>query len=421
MVRAGSLCVFLSGGIEAAPAWDGTRLEDEFVEVTKKKRPLQLDDCAYICGGEVAKRQKAWLTREGAGTAAPWRPVDLQRTAARKVLMHEDSMIRHSTVFNGYAHFCFANEWEKINWSKWPGIGNSTDGGSDMITKCHALLYRFNCNCVVFHDQSHSAQRSFIEMLTKCGILSLWCLMLVTWNLEFGPKLEETRREELRTGLATIYETRLPRETPLFLQLAPAMVRELEFFKVVTFPRLQPIADELWQWLQKRNRTGSMGRRVANSRYGAAIHAARKQQGYWTVQLWERTCIAIEQDMLKGRRFMKKLVMPKEAVEGAMLGKTKNKVGMLQLEDRTLQQDCQNAIVCSVMTLQLPDHSRTISVVSAVAYELDAFHTDQNRDCRSAAECSEWLVRMVRGDYQRHLNRIVGLLSDKVALARAGV
>ena len=75
----------------------------------------------------------------------------------------------------------------------------------------------------------------------------------------------------------------------MFLELSGAMVRDLEKYGVVTFPRLKSVDEELWQWLKDRNTFMGMGRRTSMARYGAALNSAMKWREYWTVALWERT------------------------------------------------------------------------------------------------------------------------------------
>ena len=85
-------------------------------------------------------------------------------------------------------------------------------------------------------DESQSAKNSFFDTLSAVGLWDLFLLLLITHNLEHGPKQSEERRTEFRTMLGACHMNRKPKFTPLFLRLVPDMQYELETFANVQFP-----------------------------------------------------------------------------------------------------------------------------------------------------------------------------------------
>ena len=113
---------------------------------------------------------------------------------------------------------------------------------------------------------------------------------------------------------------------PLFQELAPAMVKDLETYGLASFPRTKDVADELLDWLRTRQRRGQLGRRIAMSRYGGSQSAAVKGQGLWHVRLFERTYLALEMDMLKGKRLVDKISLKLGLVDPFYSSTNPNKI-----------------------------------------------------------------------------------------------
>ena len=236
-----------------------------------------------------------------------WEPTTWHRLSARKWATAIDNQLAHSTHYGGLDYFRYKEAsplWSK--WQHWPCLGLPMDFGSDGISAWCALAYGHNINTWIFHDQSHSAQRSFEGMIADANLKDFWLLMLISWNLEHGHHSDRFRMNQLRSSLASLLKERRPHQVPLFKKLAGSMVHELEAGGIVTFPREQPIEEELWQWLQKRADCGTLHRRVATNRFGGTQHAAMKHLPYWSVELFERTFLALEMGFLGGRKLEEK-------------------------------------------------------------------------------------------------------------------
>ena len=130
-------------------------------------------------------------------------------------------------------------------------------------------------------------------------------------------------------------------------------------------------------------------------RYGGSLHSAMANMPLWTVQLWERSFLALQADFLKGSKFVKKLTANAKVIAEAGEGSTDPKP--MQLEDRALRECCTNAVVISMMSLQQREHQRVVGLITSCSAPLDLFYTTQNRQLRSVTDAESWLTGMVCG------------------------
>lgn len=220
---------------------------------------------------------------------------------------------------------------------------------------------------------------------------NLWLLLLVTWNLELGPRVQETRRCELRMALTSCYKTRKPHTCPLFLEHLPKIVSELDTHNITTFPRVDSIESEAWQFLSDRAHFGSMGRRTCMSRYGASLEAALRNRGLWTTHLWERTFVALESDFLGSRKYCSLGVQQKEA---ASAGDGSTCTRGIALEEKAIRNAASNGVAISVMTLQQPGHQRIVDLICELCRALSTFMGFRTPRCaaswRARGTCCAW-------------------------------
>ena len=242
---------FLVVGCSYICCWVPVPYSEDAPEVQQAGLKRKRDSAFPMLGAcdDTCARQAAWIS--GASTSASWRLSKLHRVSAKHWLMQIDNQLRSSTHFDGLSSFQLS-AFQGVSPFDWPGIQLSMDLGSDGVSAYFAMIYKFYLNLWLVPDESHSIKNSFIEMLKAAGMYDLWLLLLISWNLEHGPRQEEARRQELRSRLAYCYESRSPSQTPFFLRGAADMVRDLELYGVYQFPRLLPIEQELWEFLKHR-------------------------------------------------------------------------------------------------------------------------------------------------------------------------
>ena len=311
-----------------------------------------------------------------------WRPIKYYRTATKRQVIRIDNQIRVSTRLDGLAFF---EKDEKIEeWKDWrhkPNLHLATDCGSDCVSMYYALAFFYRLAVWFWPDPSHGCARSFDHFLNDLGLWNLWLLLLVTWNLEFGPHRDSERRNQIRTLLDTVYKFRKPHEVPIFEAAAPTIAAELEAAGLASFPRERPLNEELWDWLKTDNAAGTMGRRVAMNRFGAPQHAAMYGQGLWSKRLMERTVLALEQDWLTGEKFLEKMQIKPGAPEaGGETSEVGTNPKLITVSDKIDLSGMRNAVVTSVATLQNSHHhQRGVDQVIELQKPLDKYFKSSTR------------------------------------------
>lgn len=250
------------------------------------------------------------------------------------------------------------------------------------------------------------------------GIWSFWLLMLISWNLEHGPHSDRHRHNQLREALSLLLACRAPEGSPLFLQLAPQMAKELEEGGLAQFPRERHLEHEVWDWLRHRAKGGQLGRRVSMDRFGGTQHAVAQHRPLWTVELFERCFLALELDFLAGRKFVDKLIVKQQGCSSITEGSTDPR--KLQVDDRALRACCHNAVTISDVALDDMHHRRVVDMVLVAQQPLAEYHTSQNRRLRDVKETRQWLLEQVCGGVSEHLESFWHFLSSLESLAKAG-
>ena len=389
------------------------------IEAQKDRKRCLLQEGLQCDSFSAAKRQRAWLDRGDGKDQKAWRPTQFYRTSAKKWVLALDRQIKTSTCRSGIAFFSKASSADWGSWQSWPWLAIPSDLGSDGVCGFHALSRRFDVNCVLFPDPSHAACRTLDAVLKTTGTWEFWLLLLISWNLEWGPWSDEGRRNQLDEAMEKVYKTH-PHEHPLYMSLVGDMVRELEDGEVVLFAREKEVEFELWEFLKQRPRNPVSQRKVALNRFGGAYHASIKSLPWWSVMLWERTIFALESDMLKGAKLADKLGKKIQDAEKASLQNQSTDSRRVSLDDRTLRSCCQNAVAISVLTLMESQHRRTAQIIATCGAPLDAWHTTQNRVLRSSEATSKWLLGQLAGAYMENVAEFLKKLSDVSALAETG-
>jgi hypothetical protein len=344
----------------------------------------------------------------------------MHRTSTKKWCTFLDNQIQVSTALAGFSDLQITPQIESfLHWSKWRGVGIAMDGCSVGVSGVHALKYFFNCNLWEWPDPSHCLCRDWDDLLRQLGLWDFLLLKLIDWNALHGDNKDESRYNQLREALSTIYNKYTAASMPLFRELAPAMITQLEAGDIIIFPRIRPVEEELFEFLQSRAKFLRIGRRTSLCRFGGAIKKLHEEFPFWSVNEFEATTLALELDMLKGRKFLDKVTLKPGAAESIGVGST-CPTG-IQLEDRTLRDCAGNAIVLRVMTLAEESHRQVCVQLAVLSMPFKTWHTSQNRDLRSVGKTEEWLIdQIANGGFTKHLQEFIGFLSDRGALVKCG-
>lgn len=165
-------------------------------------------------------------------------------------------------------------------------MGLSIDWGSDGLRSFCCMGYHLDLNVWFLTDMSDADNLSCYGMLKLVGLYDFCILMLVAWNLLFGPDSNEERRHEMRAVADSVYDTNHPESVPLFLQSSLGIISELEGGNIVKFDRAEGDLDlQFWNWLKGRKRP-PIGRRVSMSCFGGSLRVVinRARFGFRSVR-----------------------------------------------------------------------------------------------------------------------------------------
>ena len=114
----------------------------------------------------------------------------------------------------------------------------------------------------------------------------------------------------------------------------------------------------------------------------------------WSLEQWERTFVALECDMLKGKAAKNMLLKPGPAEEFGDGGGSTS-AGLVSLEDRSFRSCLQNALVISTMFLQDPMNRRRLQIIVGLGRHIRAWHGDQNQQLRGNEAALAWIKAQV--------------------------
>ena len=386
------------------------------------KRPAQDMESSVTDDLPLAKKQRAYLCRNDDDTAngALWRPLTYHRVSIRKAALQVDNHIRTSTCLEGLRYFRVddrsSDKWKDP--SRSPMLHFSTDSGSDMLGLWCWMAFGASMMALWWPDPSHMNSRAFDGTLKQAGLWPLWLLMLITWNLEFGPYQDSERKDQLRAVLSNIYQHKQPCDVPLFEAYSPATIDELEAGGTCEFDHSEILSLQLWDYLSTENRAGNMGRRIALNRFGAGVAANRNGLRLWHKRLFERTILALEMDLVTNKTLQKmpklKPGLPEMGSEGG--GSTNPK--LLQLSNKSVLSGVANGIVTSMLTLHNTHQRRVLQVVDVVGAPFNAWQSWMQDLTKSAEGTSKYISENTSGAFTMHLLKFIRLLTDTESLVK---
>jgi hypothetical protein len=263
------------------------------------------------------QRHTSWLRRGSSEDLSDksWRPQTIYRAAARRWATNIDNQIRVSTAFPGLIHF--KPDDSNVIWQdfrSWPGLGIAMDKGSDGDCAMNALTYHYGLNVWQWPDPSHGANRDFDLTLSDCRLKQFWLLMLISWNLPFGPDRDDQRYLQMRDAMKSYFRRYTKDDAVLFRELAASIISQHSKAGIM-YPGEEESMTECWKYLEKRAHFAKVGRRTNLNRFMGSVETAEYNLPNWSTDLMERLFVSLECDFLTGRSFLKKLKLVTGAAE----------------------------------------------------------------------------------------------------------
>jgi len=371
----------------------------------------------------ATERQMQWLKRRttGSGRAPSWRPKKRHRSSAKHWAMLVDHALSLATDKPGLSYFLRPSEEELTpssdwaTWDKWPRLSIASGQGSDCLAALHALKHGFPLNVTPWFDPSHGCHRDIVCVLKACSLFDFWLLLMCAMNFQHGPHSEDTRYQQLRESLEQLWRNFEVRSCPLFQARGAAIADEVLRTEAV------PSGDRLevaWARCKELGLLQKKGYQVNLNRFLGNLDGARTLMSKWDTTLFACEWVALECDMLHGKRFIDQALVAMDARPNEQITSTSAKVTTAQ--DRALRSCCQNGLVITMMILEEKRNKQVVNLVLALSAPVERWHSRQNHLLRDTDSAERWVREQAEGAFLKHLFEIIGILSSSSALPACG-
>ncbi|CAK0876142.1 unnamed protein product, partial [Prorocentrum cordatum] len=393
------------------------QFDDELHEDLSLKRKA---DEAIVTTASVMERQLAWLTR-GAPGARPgaWRPVKLHRVASRRWLQNLDNQLNTCSDLEGLKDFRIEDTTR--DWVNWRCLSVSLDLGSDGVCATNALTYfeELKINMLRFPDPSHGANRSIDHAINKTQLRGMWMLMMISFSLPHGPDQDDLRHLQLREAMTYCFNRLSPSTCPLFMELAPYMIQDLNRVGD-RLPGVDSPEVELWEYLKKRVWVSSPGERCNTNRFMSSVSAAKLNVPYWHIDLLERLFLCLEMDFVRGKKFLEHMVKVKTGKQEELGEGAPTAANAITLEAKTLRGCAANAVAISALMLSDPMNRKICLSIVALTKPVRDWHIRQNRTLRTSAASPDWLSDQLLSEHVNHMKDIAACFNNRWLLEDLG-
>lgn len=180
------------------------------------------------------------------------------------------------------------------------------DMGSDGISAMHAAQYKWGLAIECFPDPSHGANRDVDGAIRSAGLFPLVLLLLISFNLPFGPFKEDMRHRQLVEHLSNCFKRNTAKNCALFEGMASKLMKAYEALGE-QFGEDRSKEEQLWEWMAQKSIFQRQGRRMTLCRFQAVVKGMKERLPMWHFDLFARTYVALEEDFLKGRGLQQKI------------------------------------------------------------------------------------------------------------------
>lgn len=243
-------------------------------------------------------------------------------------------------------------------------------------------------------------------------------LMMISWNLPFGPDADSLRQQQLRETMAFVLRELTPSACPLYQELGPLILKDFALAGIELPGERDPM-DELWEWMRDRNWCAPAGQRCNLNRFMSSATAARDNVNSWHLDLFERLTLCIELDFVRGQQFLAKIVHLRPGKQESGGESAPTAANALTIEARSLRGCAANAVAISALMLTDATNRRILHGVVGLTCKVPERHVEQTRKLRDATSCCAWTTSQVHADFLGHAEGILSSLQDPRMLKAA--
>ena len=374
----------------------------------------------------TSKRHVAWVRRttRAAGDGVAWRPKKVYRKSAVKFIMQVDNILRYSTAHGGLAllvpelHVSDDSLWRPSNWRNWPHMILAIDQGGDGVCGSHALLYKLKASITPFYEFVHGANNDLHGVIKEVKKFDLALICLVVFNLAHGPDKDEGMRHEQFQEMSKQLFKHMPLHTSALFRARSAQIIEEMDGSLAIDPDKGAEAS-LFDVMKDTVHTNVMGDRIKMCQFFGWWKGARVLLQHWSKSLFKAEAVCLEEDWLKGSKFMQLPVVKAEDVaSNDMITSTSSKI--TSVEAKLIRSSCQNNVVTQVALLSVPEYRRQ---VAHMVYFLELVHEWQGnfiKETKDTAASSAWLIAELGHSFTKHEMNLIKTLSDQSVLRKCG-
>ena len=357
------------------------------------------------------------------GKLDAWRPRTLHRAASLKFLKAIDNKLRVGTPWDGIAALVpdGSEQWLPENWRTWPHLSLCIDQGSDGLCPAHCMKYKLLANIDDWYCFSHGVHNDMNLRDQRCNVFNLKLIMLILLNLPHGPEKEEGMRYEQMCGCMRWYfEKFSPDTSELFKARVADMHTELSNAGLLDAASGASQEDTVWNWLKERWASPKKGHRVKLCEFMRLHRCLQDVVQTWTVLLFEREVLGLEEDFLSGSAFKVKMgITAAQAQEAADL-RTTGAAAAQNLDAKILRSCSANAVAVSVVVLSSSTNRRVVSIMQCSGEPMCRWEGTESKECRNAATAHAWFLGQLSSDFGASLQQVFATLVDQTVVRTCG-
>lgn len=228
--------------------------------------------------------------------------------------------------------------WAPSSWRTWPHLTCAADCGSDGLTAQFAMEYGWGFNLDRLPDQAHSCNNDFHGALQDSQLFGYMLSMMISWNLPYGPDKDHHRMSELREAMQQSFKRSTAKTSPLFVKMSGGIVECMER-NGLEF-HTDDKEEEAWVMLQGQQFGRKSGYRVNLCRFCGSLAKGLSETSWWEVDLYQRTYLALETDMLGNSALLRKIRLKVGASQSVNEGGGTTSASRLTMEDRGELRSC---------------------------------------------------------------------------------
>jgi len=292
--------------------------------------------------------------------------------------------------------------------------------GSGGVCATNALQYYYDANFARVDDFQHGVNCDTRVMGKWVGRWSFILLVVVGFNCTWGPDREEARYKQILDTMGDVYE-KVPANSNVLYKNASLRIADELDRKGVELPGERPKEVEVYDYLKKELPARRYGHRLNLGRFGDSVEGCMIHLGNWFRDEFESSTVALEWDMLKGKK-LEKLIVHAAAAEGEVPESGSSTSSLrATIDEKMLRSSADNALIIKTLMWSVPMHRQIMYAFLRSSKPSNDWRKAANHFHRDPKETKPWLTSQIAEHHvMHHINDTVKVLEDGSALQEIG-